>query len=113
MESDIKLQDRGTVQIEGNEIFVLAHDIKLDSPARRSGSGHRRALVHNTDDGLTINFNGDYPGGVIVKGTMAADNIEMPNIRGYFGHASITNTMAVLKREIDALKARIETLEAR
>lgn len=42
--------------------FILAH------PGRRSSpDGLRRALVHNTEDGLTINFNDDYPGGVTIN----------------------------------------------
>ena len=44
----------------------------LDSPLRRQpGSGpRRRALVHDAQDGLTINFDGDYPGGVTVVGNL-------------------------------------------
>jgi hypothetical protein len=41
----------------------------LDFPARRIGPNpFRRALVHNQSDGLTVNFNGDYPGGITLNG---------------------------------------------
>jgi hypothetical protein len=44
----------------------------LDAPGRRSTTGgHRRALVHDSGDGLTINFNRDYPGGVSVMSDLA------------------------------------------
>lgn len=47
-----------------------ASDLLLDSPGRRSKpGGYRRALVHDTSDGLTVNFNGDYPAGVTVWNT--------------------------------------------
>lgn len=110
MESDIKLQERGVVQIEGNELFLRTHDIKLDSADRRSGSGHRRALVHDQQDGLTINYNGDYPGGVTIKGIIKIDAIEMPRIERYFGHSSLINTISEMKQQIDSLQERIEAL---
>jgi hypothetical protein len=51
-------------------VKVTAADFMLDSPERRKGSNppHRRALVHNESDGLTVNFNEDYPGGIILNG---------------------------------------------
>ncbi|MCW5519410.1 hypothetical protein J1N09_06150 [Aureitalea sp. L0-47] len=113
MESDIKLLKRGTLQFEGNELFIQAHDIKLDSPKRRQGSGHRRAMVHNTNDGLTINFNGDYPGGVTIKGKLFSDALELNKLRRLYGHTSLVDTISAMKREIDTLKRRIDTLERR
>jgi len=53
---------------EGAVFKAEASDLMLDSAARRSGGGpHRRALVHDFGDGLTINFKGDYPGGVTIR----------------------------------------------
>jgi hypothetical protein len=56
-----------------NAIVCKTTDLILDSEERRSGDHKsdkemRRALVHNVNDGLTINYNGDYPGGVAIKG---------------------------------------------
>ena len=110
MESDIKMLERGVVQVEGNELFLQTHDIKLDSADRRSGSGHRRALVHDHQDGLTINYGGDYPGGVTIKGIIKIDSIEMPRIERYFGHSSLKDTISVMKQQIDSLQERIEAL---
>ncbi len=110
MESDIKLLERGVVQVEGRELFLQTHDIKLDSADRRRGSGHRRALVHDHQDGLTINYNGDYPGGVTIKGIIKVDSIEIPRIERYFGHSSLIDTISVMKQQIDSLQERIETL---
>lgn len=71
MSSDILLNDgenKDWVTIDG---AVLAHrgsDLMVDSAARRkSTDGFRRALVHTYDDGLALNFNGDYPGGVTIS----------------------------------------------
>ena len=80
MESDIKLQDGGLVEIEGNVLKVSTHDILLDHPDRRSESGgRRRALVHDFDDGLTLNWRNDYPGGVTVKGNLKAERASFSN----------------------------------
>ncbi|WP_156469387.1 hypothetical protein [Candidatus Desulfofervidus auxilii] len=44
-----------------------AHDLHLDHPNRRkTQGGDRRALVHGFNDELVINWNGDYPGNVVV-----------------------------------------------
>jgi hypothetical protein len=43
----------------------------LDAAERRkvgNDSPHRRALVHDQNDGLTINFADDYPGGITLNG---------------------------------------------
>ena len=76
--ADIKLED-GTVIVEGNWLLVKcwkikqdhvrleAHDLHLDHPNRRkTQGGDRRALVHGFNDELVINWNGDYPGNVVV-----------------------------------------------
>lgn len=72
MATDIRL-DEG-----GDESWLVAQcriakvegtDIILDAPDRRAGHGGdlRRALVHDTGDGLTLNFNNDYSGGVTIN----------------------------------------------
>lgn len=71
--SDIKLEDDGDAEwvvIEGTVLKCTAADLMMDSPARRRAGGgpRRRALVHDHRDGLTINYNGDYPGGVNILG---------------------------------------------
>jgi hypothetical protein len=71
MATDVKLdQIDGTfVVVQGRVLKVEASDLILDSPDRHHGGGpHRRAMVHDQSDGLTINFNSDYPGGVAING---------------------------------------------
>lgn len=72
MATDVRLDqgDGSFVVVEGRVLKVLGSDLILDSPGRRSEnqSPNRRALVHDSGDGLTINFNGDYPGGVTIDG---------------------------------------------
>jgi hypothetical protein len=72
MTTDVRLDEvDGTfVVVQGRVLKVQATDLMLDSPERHSGAGpNRRALVHDQSDGLTINFNGDYPGGVAINGS--------------------------------------------
>ncbi len=68
MKSDIKL-DGGYVILEGVWTKLTTFDLMLDAPSRRRNSyGLRRALVHDFQDALTINYNKDYPGGVRIHG---------------------------------------------
>jgi len=71
MAGDVKLDEDNVnwVTIEGTALRARTPDLMLDAPNRRSGGGGtwRRALVHDQSDGLTINYNGDYPGGVTLK----------------------------------------------
>ena len=75
MATDIKLdqQGGGWILVESAVVKCTASDLMLDAPARRGGGGgpHRRALVHDASDGLTINFAHDYRGGVTVVGNLA------------------------------------------
>lgn len=67
-----------------NAIICRTTDLILDSEERRS-EGHksdkelRRALVHDTNDGLTINYGGDYPQGVKIEGSVSVTNINVSN----------------------------------
>ena len=78
MSSDIKL-DGDWVIVEGKWTRIRTLDLMLDAPERRSNqAGLRRALVHNRNDGLTINYEHDYPGGVTVYGNVTAtDNVKI------------------------------------
>lgn len=70
MSTDIVL-DQGNgnwIEVQAAVLKVNGADLMLDSAPRRNGNkGHRRALVHSEGDSLTINFNGDYPGGVVIN----------------------------------------------
>src|SRR5437588_424731 len=69
--TDMRLDDvDGTfLVLDARVVKVEASDFMLDTADRRKGGGpFRRALVHDKNDGLTVNFAGDYPGGVTVAG---------------------------------------------
>lgn len=56
------------VQLLAGQVKVDAWDLCLDSQDRRKAdTPFRRALVHDLEDGLTINWGDDYPGGVTVR----------------------------------------------
>jgi hypothetical protein len=69
--TDIRLDENGGdwLVLDAPVVSVTGSDLLLDSPARRAGAGgsFRRALVHDQSDGLTLNFNGDYSGGVRIN----------------------------------------------
>ena len=80
MSSDVKL-DGDWVIIDGTWTRLRTLDLMLDAPSRRSNNiGWRRALVHNPNDGLTINYNSDYPDGVKIEGKVSVDSVEGQNI---------------------------------
>lgn len=66
MTSDITLDgEDGYVTVDSDVLKATGADFMLDcAPRRKNSDGYRRALVHDEEDGLTVNFNGDYPGGV-------------------------------------------------
>lgn len=68
--SDVILDGDSQVTVLCDNLNVQGHDLLLDASARRRpGSPRfRRALVHDEGDGLTVNFAGDYPGGVTLNG---------------------------------------------
>lgn len=66
---DIRFQDDDRVAVDGGALLVTGPDIMLDhGPRRRAPGGVRRALVHDFDDGLTLNWSEDYPNGVTIRG---------------------------------------------
>lgn len=74
-DADIVL-DGNVVFVDGDAAEFRVTDLKIDSPVRRKNpDGWRRALVHNEDDGLTINFASDYPDGVTIEGKAKLDRI--------------------------------------
>jgi hypothetical protein len=72
--TDLRLDegDGSHVVIDSRVLKSTAADLVLDSPLRHTGRpGLRRALVHDQRDGLTINYNRDYPGGVTINDVVA------------------------------------------
>jgi hypothetical protein len=73
--SDIKFNTSDQVVVEGSALKVTSPDIMLDhGPRRRAGapaSVPRRALVHDFNDSLTLNWAEDYPNGVTINGKVS------------------------------------------
>lgn len=72
MSTDIKLEDNHVV-VEAWTLKVAGWDLVLDGgdarrPTDKDPSHLRRALVHDFNDGLTLNYAGDYPAGVAIRG---------------------------------------------
>jgi hypothetical protein len=66
----------------------------------------RRALMHDTADGLTINVNGDYPGGVTIRGT-----VKLPEAL-LVKNQDLLQLVVELQAKLAALEARVAVLEA-
>jgi hypothetical protein len=78
--SDVVLGDQN-VAVIGDALDVTGHDLHLRDDARLAQAAlhtNRRALVHDFQDGLTVNWSFDYPGGVTVFDLKA---VPRPNIR--------------------------------
>jgi hypothetical protein len=111
MSTDIKLDevDGNWLVLEGAVVKATASDLMIDSPGRRSSSGgFRRALVHDQRDGLTINFNADYPGGVTIGGNLKVNGAIQWNSAS--GPKDLSDTIRELQRQSDM--DRIRRLEA-
>ena len=99
--SDIRLTEQD-VQLEGRRVICSAYDVVLDNPARRRPGdprGVRRALVHDFDDGLTLNWNQDYPGGVTIRGVVSLpEGIQDARIASLTLRLRSPRTGAVMRR---------------
>jgi hypothetical protein len=116
MPTDIKLDQQGGdwLVFAAGVLKTTASDLILDSPGRRRGgpSPHRRALVHDAQDGLTINFAGDYPGGVTVTGNLVVSgDLRLAGMALGATVASLRSALASLQRTVDEVGPRLDTLE--
>ncbi|GAB3074908.1 MULTISPECIES: hypothetical protein [unclassified Phycicoccus] len=67
--TDIRF-DGDWILLEGAVTKSATSDFMLDTAGRRStNTPYRRALVHDFTDGLTVNWDRDYPGGVTINDT--------------------------------------------
>lgn len=65
--TDIRF-DGDWIHLDGAVTKALSNDFMLDNAARRTtNTPYRRALVHDFTDGLTLNWDRDYPGGVTIN----------------------------------------------
>ncbi len=129
MATDVRLDEGdGTfLVLDARVVKADASDFMLDSAQRRKGGGpFRRALVHNENDGLTVNLNGDYPGGVAMDGVVTITSTLV--VRGdiSFGMPGVTNVVptpgipgptklipASLNEQLKDLQSQISELNAK
>lgn len=74
MATDVLLDDHdGTwITLNAKVVSTSASAVMVDNPDHRlpDSPEYRRALAHNRDDGLTVNFGDDYPGGLTLRGVV-------------------------------------------
>lgn len=68
--------------------------------------GQRRALMHDSGDGLTLNVDRDYPGGVTIRGT-----VKLPETL-LVKNQDLLQLVTALQAQVAALEARVAALEA-
>lgn len=131
------------VRLEGDRVIVLADgasaagadrvvaetaDLEVNLPSRRSktSSTMRRAVVHDWGDRLTLNWGGDYPGGVRIEGVgtrvlgklivEVKPPVAVPVLGGQ-GEAlkdefDLVAMIVAMAKQLALLQGRIESLEA-
>jgi hypothetical protein len=105
----------GTLKVEklqgvspAHQVKIASADLLLDWPDRRKvAGGQRRAFVHDFNDGLTLNWNSDYPGGVTING-----ELKLPG-KLTLANKDVGAQIAALEQKVQALEARIAALEAK
>jgi hypothetical protein len=96
------------VDVASRVVQIKGSDLMLDYPSRRANTtAYRRAVVHGWNDTLTLNYNRDYPGGVLIEGP-----VRMPGGAVISGQ-DIAATLTSLTSQIASLTSRIAALEAR
>lgn len=106
----------GGVTIKGFRLTCNQADVVLDyAPRRKNSTPWRRALVHDYDDGLTINWANDYPGGVTINGPVKINGAVTVNgtlkVNSPFGHLTLEDTLTRYTAQIKALEDRLKKLE--
>ena len=100
-------QELQVSKLRGNHLRMSHHDIHLDSASRRTNlSGNRRAMVHDFQDGLTLNWAEDYPGGVTLRGEVKCPQKLSVN------SVDVGQKLIELQSKIDALESRVAELES-
>ncbi len=98
--------------LQGTSLRLTHHTLHLDHAARRTPTTglprktQRRALMHDTSDGVTINYAKDYPGGVTIRGTVRTPDGLL--VKGQ----DVLQLITDLQSQVAALTARVEALES-
>lgn len=96
------------IDVASRVVQVKGSDLMLDyQPRRANSTAFRRALVHGWNDTLTLNYNRDYPGGVLIEGP-----VRMPGGAVIAGQ-DVAAVLTSLSTQVSALSARVAALEAK
>lgn len=136
--TSVRLVADGGSATGADRVVAETTDFEVNFPPHRStptpggsvASGMRRALVHDFDDALTVNYAGDYPAGVRVQGsglevegtlvvTLAAPVMVAPSVveskksKALIAKQSfdLVAEIKALRLEVYALRQQIEALE--
>jgi len=93
-----------------DHIAFTATDIHLAHAPYQRDPGTRRALVHEADDALAINFNFDYPGGTRIYGSVNIAgplNVESAIVGGW----ELTEKLSEILGRLLAVERRLSRLE--
>ena len=67
--------------------------------------------MHDHNDGLTLNWASDYPGGVTINGVVSCPGeLRVPN-RGGAGTVDVASELVALRNRITQLETRVAALE--
>jgi hypothetical protein len=140
MSTDVKLDqgDGNFLNLEAQFVKAVASDFMLDKQDRRkNNTPSRRALVHDFNDGLTLNWDGDYPGGVTINGSIinlntltpaspGAGDVQFtffhpdeldqegnPRVPGFNETVFLGVLLTTMRDEISSLKDRVAKLESK
>lgn len=106
------------VKLVHGQVKVEAWDLCVDSKDRRkNNTPHRRALVHDFDDGLTINWGRDYPGGVTIQGSVTITDTLLVDIPDpippgiFFLKNNVGVAIAVLQQKVSELEKQLASIQ--
>ncbi len=103
------MSNESDVKLLSTQVIVEAWDLCLDSPDRRKNqTPQRRALVHDFNDGLTVNWSNDYPGGVTINGLNRINSKEGITIKG---KANVDSLYLMKNEQNTTYSLRIEANE--
>jgi hypothetical protein len=95
-----------TLSAAGSSTAVLASPSVELAAVGNLRPAQRRALMHDTSDGLTLNVAGDYPGGVTIRGT-----VKLPETL-LVKNQDLLQLITALQTKVSALEARVAALES-
>ena len=103
------------IDVQSRVVDIAGTDVMLDSPGRRTNTTpFRRALVHDFNDGLTLNWNRDYPAGITLNGPVNAPDSMTVDGRDVAALLdSLQSQVTALQSQVTTLQSQIGTLEAR